>query len=136
MFTSCTFQCDICQKRFLHRCSLKRHFETTHGDSRFPCHLCNKVFTQRGSVWRHVRNVHRVDIHGTGVHDTSTMTAGIPDINAHGNSLHGADIRATSIPGASFHDTSIHGMRVPDKHATVHEDNDGHRDYQNDDASH
>jgi hypothetical protein len=53
----------------MHYFSLKRHFDTAHGQLRFPCQLCGKIFTQQSSVSRHL-----AALHGVNPHDNTTFS--------------------------------------------------------------
>ena len=51
------YSCEICQKQFVLRDSLKRH-ELVHQGLMYSCNLCDKTFTQTGSLKRHIQVTH------------------------------------------------------------------------------
>ena len=50
------FSCNLCDKQFTQKISLKRHIQSEHEGIKYACNQCNKQFTQQGSLTTHVKN--------------------------------------------------------------------------------
>lgn len=51
------FTCVICNNKFSHACSLKRHVKAAHGDM-IKCPQCEKTYTRKDSMLKHFRKEH------------------------------------------------------------------------------
>ena len=57
----CLFQCNICEKSYLHEDSLKRHFNWKHKDPvSYNCALCDKSFQYKSALKRHCKTNHKI----------------------------------------------------------------------------
>ena len=52
------FVCDVCDRKFIEQCALKKHIKSVHLGNRFSCNHCNFVATTSLNVKLHLANVH------------------------------------------------------------------------------
>lgn len=52
------FVCDVCQRAFTMRASLRRHLNIHTAEKNFLCDLCSKSFSERGTLQLHMK-IHR-----------------------------------------------------------------------------
>ena len=55
-------ECDVCARKFVYKCDLKRHLSTVHGVGNvttFKCEVCSKVFNLKFNLTKHLRRVHK-----------------------------------------------------------------------------
>ena len=50
-------KCDLCNKTFTQKSSLKRHISSVHEGIKHKCHLCNKMLSRKGLL-NHIMTVH------------------------------------------------------------------------------
>ena len=57
------YKCDICNKYWAQKKSLKRHINNDHGPKKevkeLKCDFCEKTFTQEGFLKRHLKRFHK-----------------------------------------------------------------------------
>ena len=57
-------ECEVCDRKFTEKRSLKRHLSSVHGVGEiqmFPCDVCTRVFKEKHHLKRHMSTVHRTD---------------------------------------------------------------------------
>ena len=52
------FSCNLCDKQFTQKISLKRHIQSEHEGIRYACNQCDYQATQKGSLKTHVQSLH------------------------------------------------------------------------------
>ena len=52
------FRCSKCDKQFVHRHDLKRHFKGIHEGLTYKCNECEKCFNQKTNLITHIKGIH------------------------------------------------------------------------------
>ena len=73
------FECDYCDKKFIHKCNKDNHIDAVHRNIRHECPKCQKLFTQRKSVVNHVRRVHNIKAVPTTIRKLTIVVEMVPD---------------------------------------------------------
>ena len=53
-------KCDICEREYKNRDSLRMHKDEKHGEPRFPCADCDRMFHSVNQRWYHSNKVHKI----------------------------------------------------------------------------
>ena len=55
-----SFRCYVCFKKFVRKCDLRRHFNSTHSfrERPYECSVCSKRFLTNGVLNEHIRLIH------------------------------------------------------------------------------
>ena len=68
MEANAEFKCEICDQQYSAKHSLKRHFDSVHGNKNFQCNICTKKFLNSGNLKIHMdkkahnqQNKHKID---------------------------------------------------------------------------
>jgi hypothetical protein len=53
------FECDICDKVYISKNELDKHYQKSHEGLRYKCAICPKYFTEKNNCQNHILNEHR-----------------------------------------------------------------------------
>ena len=57
--------CDVCDKRYVTKQSLRQHMTSAHGlgeAQKFTCGVCSRDFSQKSTLNRHIKLVHKIGV--------------------------------------------------------------------------
>ena len=57
------YWCHLCENRsYIAKCSLKRHLDTMHSQTRFACLHCDATYSRRSDLKKHISKLHKTKL--------------------------------------------------------------------------
>ena len=78
-----TNNCDVCNKLFKSKQTLKVHNDSIHRGIKFSCETCGKSFTQKSAVKVHMKNLHGISSKSKHENDNDESTNALDSILNH-----------------------------------------------------